>query len=175
MQVCCLWWCWKKSVLDSPSLPLVKFFHCISFLNQTLLQSPAAYSPFHRHYLIHILLLSLCLHPLFYSLWPSSLPFFFMKNHVTLFCTLSPVTCKFATLFHQRIPSSSSMNPASFSWFGAPLVCRQSAAYVYKSHYSLFQCLTTQPAMWCRDQCFTSVGLWAQSRQGDSSSMQSCW
>lgn len=45
----------KESVLYSQSLPLVKFFHCVSFLNQTLLQSPAAYSPFHLHYLIHIL------------------------------------------------------------------------------------------------------------------------
>lgn len=75
----------KESVPDSQSMPLVKFFHCVSFLNQILLQSPAAFSSFHLHYLIHILLLSLCLPPLFYFLGPSSLLFSHAKLRHSFF------------------------------------------------------------------------------------------
>lgn len=37
-------------------MPLVKFFHCVSFLNQTLFQSSSTYSFFPSHCLIRILL-----------------------------------------------------------------------------------------------------------------------
>lgn len=48
-KFCCLWWCWKGNVLDRQSVPLVKFFHCVSYLNQTLFQSSSTYSFFPLH------------------------------------------------------------------------------------------------------------------------------
>lgn len=69
-KFCRLWWCWKGNVLDRQSMPLVKFFHCVSFLNQTLLQSSSSYFFLFRC-LIRILLLSFCASFHFLSLRPS--------------------------------------------------------------------------------------------------------
>lgn len=82
-KFCSLWWCWKGNVLDRQSVPLVKFFHCVSFLNQTLFQSSSTHSFFPSHCLIHIFLF------LFYATFLST---FFSLAH-PLICASSPFLC----------------------------------------------------------------------------------
>lgn len=93
-KFCSLWWCWKGNVLDRQSVPLVKFFHCVSFLNQTLFQSSSTHSLFPSHCLIHILLFILCYFSVYFLLSgpPPHLclfPFFsFILNHAISFLFL---------------------------------------------------------------------------------------
>lgn len=105
-KFCRLWWCWKGNVLDRQSMPLVKFFHCVSFLYQTLLQSSSSHSFFFFRCLIRILLpfyasfhfLSLRPSPSFAPLPCLSVSFQTMA--VSLFFSyFSPVICKFPFLF----------------------------------------------------------------------------
>lgn len=85
-------------------MPLVKFFHCVSFLNQTLLQSSSSRSFFLFRCLIHILLLpfSASFHFLSFfealSLFPVSL-FHFKPCHSLCFFFLFLSS-------HLQIPSS---------------------------------------------------------------------
>lgn len=82
-KFCSLWWCWIGNVLDRQSVPLVKFFHCVSFLNQTLFQSSSTHSFSPSHCLIHILLF------LFYATFLST---FFSLAH-PLIRASSPFLC----------------------------------------------------------------------------------
>lgn len=167
-SLCCLWWCWKGKCSGSSNsasgeiLSLCFIFKpdsppiccCIFSLPSTLPYSHS--SPFTLP--PATVLFSLALFAGF---------LFHVKSRHSLSCTLPPITHKFAFLFSFQVS-------LLLQWVLHHFLDLQ-PVYVCKSHYSLFQCLSKHPTVWCRDWSFTSDGLWAQSHQGGSSSMQSCW
>lgn len=174
-KFCSLWWCWKENVLDRQFMPLVKFFHCVSFLNQTLLWS-SSFSPSSDSfclfcYPIQILFLSFYASFSFLSgplhLLPPS-PCFKAISLSQCFTYFSLVIYKFFLLFHafswlniQRFLLSTLF----FScWFchdsvshllGGWILVFMHANHIKKS-YNIWP--STWPVLSCRDQSVTLAG-----------------
>lgn len=106
-----LWWCWKGNVLDRQSMPLVKFFHCVSVLNQML---PHSFSFFFRYSFFLPFLLPYSLSSPFLRCLIST--FFFLKLPLLLLSFIwnypnLPVICKFSSIFYASFSHYSSFAP----------------------------------------------------------------
>lgn len=173
-KFCSLWWCWKENVLDRQFMPLVKFFHCVSFLNQTLLWSSSFPPP---------LTLSATLFKFFFFPSMPHSPFF---QALSIFCPLSPcfisshftfpvfylfltshlqilfaISCFFVAEYSAFPP----LNPLLFSC----LFCHDSVSHLLggwilvfmhanhiKKSYNIWP--STWPVLSCRDQSVTLAG-----------------
>lgn len=175
-KFCSLWWCWKENVRDRQFMPLVKFFHCVSFLNQTLLWS-SSFSPSSDSfclfcYPIQILFLSFYASFSFLSGPLHLLPLSpcFISSHFTfpvfyLFLTshlqiLFAISCSFVAEFSAFPP----LNPFFSCWFchdsvshllGGWILVFMHANHIKKS-YNIWP--STWPVLSCRDQSVTLAG-----------------
>lgn len=103
-------------------MPLVKFFHCVSFLNQTLFQSSSTYSFFPSHCLIRILLF------LFYASF-----YFFLSGPLPHSC-LFPVSVFHFKPCHSLFSFFCCKVPLLFFYFIFP-----SSLTIPSPHFSTYQ------------------------------------